>query len=55
VERIVTAGVPIPVIGVPFRRGEGASSALVVSFSFIHPNVMPIDGTFGFPLDGKML
>jgi len=25
------------------------------SFSFIHPNVMPIGATFGFPLGGKML
>jgi hypothetical protein len=51
----VTADVPFPVIGVPFRRGEGASLLPKVSFCFIHPNVMPIGATFGFPLGGKML
>jgi hypothetical protein len=51
----VTADVPFPVIGVPFRRGKPASSADWVSFSFIHPNVMPVYRTFPFPPGGKML
>jgi hypothetical protein len=33
--------VPFKVIGVPFRREAGASSARSVAFSFIHTNDMP--------------
>jgi len=47
--------VPFPVIGVSFWRGAAASSAAWVSFSFIHPNVMPVYRTFPFPPGGKML
>jgi hypothetical protein len=34
--------VPFDVIGVLFRRGFAASSALSVAFSFIHTNDMPV-------------
>jgi hypothetical protein len=59
----VTADVPFMVIGVPFRRGEAASSDLQVSIFFIHTNDMPVFcrfscpflGTFPFPLGRKML
>jgi uncharacterized protein YbaA (DUF1428 family) len=44
------ADVPFGVIGVPFRRGQAASSASSVSFSFIHTNDMPVFRAFRFPL-----
>jgi hypothetical protein len=42
------------VIGVPFRRGEAASSARSVAISFIHTNDMPISGTCRLPLGHEM-
>jgi hypothetical protein len=51
----VTVDVPIPVIGVPFWRDVAASSCPWVSFSFIHPNVMPVSVNLPFPPGGKML
>jgi hypothetical protein len=44
------ADVPFGVIGVPFRRGQAASSASSVSFSFIHTDDMPGFRAFRFPL-----
>jgi hypothetical protein len=43
--------VPLPVIGVSFRRGMAASSAESVSFSFIHSNDVPV--SVPFPVSPK--
>jgi hypothetical protein len=51
-----TADVPFGVIGVLFWRGQAASSAQSVSFSFIHTNDMPVFWNLPVsPLDGNAL